>query len=112
MKIIHNTYSRKWNYAFASKEIEVEEEYIVIDENLLLGTVGGTLGIFIGISFRDIAGVLIGGLKWILKSLIHFKQKTRQRQRQPLEKVKKVKVKEVKVKVKKVNYPKNSQTAS
>ena len=63
----NHTYSRKWNYAFANKKIEVEEEFIIVDETILIGTVGGTLGLFIGFSFRDITGLLIEGLKWFLK---------------------------------------------
>ena len=62
-----HTYSRKWNYAFANKKIEVEEEYIIMDETGVIGAVGGTLGLFIGFSFRDITGLLIDGLKWVFK---------------------------------------------
>ena len=63
----NHTYSRKWSFVFANKKIEVEEEYIIMDTTGVIGAVGGTLGLFIGFSFRDIISLLIDGLKFIFK---------------------------------------------
>lgn len=63
----NHTYSRTLAYRFASKNIEVEEEYIIMDETGVIGAVGGTLGLFIGFSFRDIISLFISGLKFICK---------------------------------------------
>ena len=52
-----------WYYVFSSKEIEVNEEYVLYDETGVIGAVGGTLGLFIGFSFREIIGYVIKGLK-------------------------------------------------
>ena len=52
-------YVFKWNYKFASKKYEVHQEYLLYDMTGVVGTVGGTLGLFIGFSFRDIVVILI-----------------------------------------------------
>ncbi len=39
--------------AFASMEVEVQEEVLIFDFNAILSAVGGSLGLFIGFSFLD-----------------------------------------------------------
>ena len=51
-----------WSYKMASK-VQVNEEYVVYDVIGMVGTVGGTLGLFIGFSFRDIVVILIDSLE-------------------------------------------------
>ena len=51
-----------WSYKMASK-VQVNEEYVVYDAIGMVGTVGGTLGLFIGFSFRDIVVILIDSLE-------------------------------------------------
>ena len=63
----NDTYYRKYALIFANKKIAVEEEYLIMDFTGLIGAVGGTLGLFIGFSFKEITSLLIDGLKWILK---------------------------------------------
>ena len=41
------------------KEITVYEEYVVYDFNGIVGTVGGSLGLFVGFSFLDIILLVI-----------------------------------------------------
>ena len=41
-------------YIFKSDEMIVRQEYLIIDDIQLIGTVGGTLGLFIGFSFLDV----------------------------------------------------------
>ena len=41
-------------YAFKSDKLIVHQEYLVIDDIQLIGTVGGTMGLFIGFSFLDV----------------------------------------------------------
>ena len=48
-----------WAYKFVSKYAQVNEEYMVYDAIGLIGTVGGTLGLFIGFSFRDVIDYFI-----------------------------------------------------
>ena len=43
-----------WTYTFASKYTEVHEEYLIYDTEGLIGSVGGTLSLFIGFSFWNI----------------------------------------------------------
>ena len=42
--------------------IDVQEEYLVYDSTGFIGSVGGTLGLFIGFSFREIVNLIIEGL--------------------------------------------------
>ena len=41
------------NIKIDSSEVKVNEEYKVYDFNGILGTVGGSLGLFVGFSFLD-----------------------------------------------------------
>ena len=43
-----------WIILFLSKHIIVEKEYLVYDFIGIVGSVGGTLGLFIGFSFYDL----------------------------------------------------------
>ena len=46
-------------YVFDNELIEVYEEYLMYDIIGLIGTVGGTLGLFIGFSFFDVSSTII-----------------------------------------------------
>ena len=48
-----------WTYRYPSSTAQVQEEYLLYDETGVIGSVGGTLGLFIGFSFRDIIAYLI-----------------------------------------------------
>ena len=48
-----------WSYSFDNELIEVYEEYLMYDIIGLIGTVGGTLGLFIGFSFLDVSSTLL-----------------------------------------------------
>ena len=54
---------------------EVYEEYIICDFISMIGSVGGTLGLFIGFSFSNILMHLIGYLKLLFNKVVktHFK---------------------------------------
>ena len=41
------------NIKIDSSEVKVQEEYKVYDFNGIIGTVGGSLGLFVGFSFLD-----------------------------------------------------------
>ena len=49
-----NEYHIQVDYTFKSDELVTRQEYLVIDDIQLIGTVGGTMGLFIGFSFLDI----------------------------------------------------------
>ena len=55
---------------FISKTIEVNQEYIIYDATGFIGSIGGTLGLFIGFSFRD-----------VLEAVLDFLQSFASRQR-------------------------------
>ena len=48
-----NDYHIQVDYTFKSDELVIRQEYLVIDDIRLIGTVGGTMGLFIGFSFLD-----------------------------------------------------------
>ena len=48
-----------WGYKFDNDLIQVYEEYLMYDAIGLIGTVGGTLGLFIGFSFLDVSSILM-----------------------------------------------------
>ena len=56
-------YEKKWYYIFSSKEVQVQEEYLLYDITGFVGSIGGTLGLFIGFSFRDIIDMVLDYLK-------------------------------------------------
>ena len=64
-----------WNFYqmhyFIDKEIEMKvyEEYIIIDAMGMIGSVGGTLGLFIGFSFSNVINLLIGYLQVVLNKI-------------------------------------------
>ena len=60
-------FSRKYNLYFVSTKTAVEEEYLIMDFTGLIGAIGGTLGLFIGFSFKEITTFLVDGLEWILR---------------------------------------------
>ena len=56
-----------WNYKFASKKYEVHQEYLLYDMTGVVGTVGGTLGLFIGFSFWTLLGLIFSWMKYLIK---------------------------------------------
>ena len=64
-----------WNFYqmhyYIDKEIEMKvyEEYIIIDAMGMIGSVGGTLGLFIGFSFSNVINLLIGYLQVVLNKI-------------------------------------------
>ena len=54
-----NGLKRDWEIKFISKNDEVNQEYLIYDITGFVGSVGGTLGLFIGFSFRDIVELIL-----------------------------------------------------
>ena len=61
-------YNVSWTYSFASKKVEILEEYVLMDEAGVVGGIGGTLGIFIGFSFREVVGWILQGVKIFIQN--------------------------------------------
>ena len=65
---------KNWaNFAYEidpPEEVTVFQEYVVYDAIGIIGSVGGTLGMFIGFSFTGFISSLINGLSKLVKSLI------------------------------------------
>ena len=70
--IVPNQYLVEFEYFFSSNEVEVKKEYLVYDMNDLIGFVGGTLGLFVGFSFYELAKKLsmqvVKGLTYVTKN--------------------------------------------
>ena len=67
-----NGLKRDWEIKFISKNDEVNQEYLIYDITGFVGSVGGTLGLFIGFSFRDIVEIILDlgqNLFWFLNLL-------------------------------------------
>ena len=56
-------YVFNWQYTFANKKVQVHEEYLLYDITGVIGSVGGTLGLFIGFSFWTFIGYITNGIK-------------------------------------------------
>lgn len=56
-------YNMSWENKFASDKVEIHEEYVLMDITGVVGGIGGTLGLFIGFSFRDIVVWILQGCK-------------------------------------------------
>ena len=56
------------DYAFLSNDLQIQKEYLVYDDNAFIGSVGGTLGLFIGFSFLTLVKEFIDILKHYLIS--------------------------------------------
>ena len=50
---------RDWEIKFISRNEEANQEYLIYDTPGFVGSVGGTLGLFIGFSFRDIVEIVL-----------------------------------------------------
>ena len=55
-------------YTFKSDELVTRKEFLVTDDIRLIGTVGGTMGLFIGFSFQDMIKKLMATFKKYLLS--------------------------------------------
>ena len=60
---------REWRYVFMADTIEVNEEYLVYDFSGLVGSIGGTFGLFIGFSFREVANNVIKFIQMLIEIL-------------------------------------------
>ena len=60
-----------WMYS-VSKTKEVYEEYLVYDVAGFIGSFGGTLGLFVGFSFREVANFLIDSIELLIPLLNHL----------------------------------------
>ena len=60
-------YDVKWENKFASEKVEMHEEYVLMDVTGVVGGIGGTLGLFIGFSFRDIVVWILQGVKTFIQ---------------------------------------------
>ena len=69
-------YEKKWYYIFSSKEVQVQEEYLLCDITGFVGSIGGTLGLFIGFSFLDIIDMVLDYLKKVLRVKQNKRQHT------------------------------------
>ena len=61
-------YDVKWENKFASDKVEIHEEYVLMDVTGVVGGIGGTLGLFIGFSFRDIIAWILQGVKTFIQN--------------------------------------------
>ena len=59
-----------WSYKFAFDDVKVNEEYLIYDTVGVIGVVGGTLGLFIGFSFKDLINDIIDFVQNIFMSKI------------------------------------------
>ena len=75
-------------YKFITTKIKVEEEYLIHDFVGMLGSIGGTLGLFIGFSF-------LSGISYILKYVQVFIKEFISKKSNKLDDVKKQKIIEV-----------------
>ena len=78
-------YDVNWFYVFASKEIEVNQEYLLYEITDIISNVGGILGLFIGFSFRDVIGCIIEYIKcYVIKKLDTGAKRMPKKSRMPL----------------------------
>ena len=56
-------------YIDKAYEMKVYEEYIIIDAMGMIGSVGGTLGLFIGFSFSNVINIIIGCLQLLINKI-------------------------------------------
>ena len=63
-----------WTYTFPSKQGKLHEEYLLYDGAGILGVIGGTLGIFVGWSFRDITSLVFDKLRNKCRNWNYFKR--------------------------------------
>lgn len=63
-----NDYHIQVEYTFKSDELVTRKEFLVTDDIRLIGTVGGTMGLFIGFSFQDMIKKLMATFKKYLMS--------------------------------------------
>ena len=62
-----------FGYSLANERVRVMEQYLIYDAISMIGSVGGTLGLFIGFSFRDVISLVINMFQnWIS----HFMSKS------------------------------------
>ena len=75
-------------YKFITSKIKVEEEYLIHDFVGMLGSIGGTLGLFVGFSF-------LSGLSYVLEYFQNFIEKFISKKSNKLDDAKKKKIIEV-----------------
>ena len=60
MPKFYSTSDIEFFWIFPSTVIEVHSEYLIYDMTGLIGSIGGSLGLFVGFSFRDFFSYFIG----------------------------------------------------
>ena len=65
----NSNHSFALSYTFAKNELDVKQEYLIVDAITMIGSVGGTLGLFIGFSFVTCLSSIIETLKHFVKML-------------------------------------------
>ena len=56
----YSTSDIEFYWMFPSTIIKVHNEYLIYDMTGLIGSIGGSLGLFVGFSFRDFFSYFIG----------------------------------------------------
>ena len=75
LKHAHNKNQLRFEYFFSKPEmVTVREEYIIYDGVALVSIIGGTLGIFIGFSFKELITLLLGYAEMALKCVQRIKK--------------------------------------
>ena len=60
-KYTHTTYSVL--FSVETDTVAVKEEYVIYDMLQLIGAIGGTLGLCIGFSFKEVYSLILGNLQ-------------------------------------------------
>ena len=63
---LDNLHHKGFNLQFQAKTQQIHEEYLLYDETGVIGSLGGTLGLFIGFSFRDIIIYLLDKIRNVI----------------------------------------------
>ena len=60
------------SYTFGKKEMDVKQEYLIYDIITMIGSVGGTLGLFIGFSFLTCISSIIKKMKHVVNMVDNY----------------------------------------
>ena len=66
-------FSIEWRYILDSAKVTVQEEYLVYDSTGIVGAIGGTLGLFVGFSFREVANSFFDSFELLMPFLNNLK---------------------------------------
>ena len=65
-------YSFGLSYTFAKTEMDVKQEYLIVDTFTMIGSIGGFLGLFIGFSFLTCLSLIFKTLKSFVNMLDNY----------------------------------------